>query len=61
MVPSDLVHRLNDHVRQSLTYEFDRFYLLMNQALKSKTWIPDTVKWKTFGKETFELGSKIFC
>jgi hypothetical protein len=60
MVPSDLVHRLDDHVMQSLTYEFNRFHLLMNQALKRKTQIPDTVKWKTFGKERFELGSKIF-
>lgn len=59
-VPSELVGTLNGHVIQSLTYEFDRFCSFMNQALKSKTRIPDTVKWKTFGKERFELGNKIF-
>ena len=63
-VPSELSKRLNEHVIQSLTLEFDHFCAFISQAMKTKTQIPDTVKWKTFGRERFALGNKIcrsFC
>jgi hypothetical protein len=59
-VPIELRDSLNGHVIQCLTFEFDRFCSSMSQALKSRTQIPDTVKWKSFGNERFEIGSQIF-
>lgn len=59
-VPIDLRENLNGHAIQCLTFEYDRFCSSMSQALKSRTRIPDTVKWKSFGNEKFELGSQIF-
>jgi hypothetical protein len=59
-VPPMLVSNLNHHVLQSLTYEFDRFSSFIRQALKTKPRVADNIKYKTFGKERFELGEKIF-
>ena len=58
-VPPVLVSNLNDHVMHSLTSEFDRFTCLIRQALRTKTWVADSVKEKTFGEGKFELGDKV--
>jgi hypothetical protein len=59
-VPPVLVSDLNNHVLQSLNYEFDHFSRLFRQALKAKPQVADSIKFKTFGKERFVLGDKIF-